>query len=306
MRSLASYVRVFCGFEACLRQSSSCGRYRASVGRDEERIEQEIGGAERPPRPRNLSSTYLQEALDALHAIGNAPSLYRPWPPPEARVENEVQRGLMLLIARQTRRVWARKAVLFAALAGESYVNEFISALVPANSRQYETLDRLSTVNKYLRGTRDAYGETLFFRDREPMRLIVELFGLRDKLVHPKPGFGVASWLEADDDSEEDFSPTQVAEYMIAVGGAGGIMIRRAYGFDAIDPIASAIWFGRPAIRAYAQRHVTVPPVERPPEPPLLQQALEHVSKRPVLDDPQLSINRLRAARKARRHRPAS
>jgi hypothetical protein len=222
------------------------------MSRDEDRIEEEIAGAERPIRPRNLSSTYMQEAVDALHAMGNAPSLYKPWPPPAAR--DRVRRGVMTVLARQTRRVLARKGVPFAALAAESYVNEFIAAHVAIGTSVYEKLDRFSPVNKYLRGTAESYGETLFLRDREPMEEIAELFDLRTRLGHPKPGFGPASWLEEDDASEEPFAPTRLAEFIIAVGGAGELMIRRAYGFDATDPIASAMWFGRDAIRAYARR----------------------------------------------------
>jgi hypothetical protein len=251
------------------------------VGRDDDRIKQEIAGAELSVRPRNLSSTYLQEAVEGLHAMGHAPSLFQPWPPPPGCADNATQRAMMFLGARQTRRVLGRKVVMFAAFAAESYVNEFIAAHVDPGTRQYQTIDRLSPVNKYLRGARDAYGETLFFREREPMPLIAGLFELRDKLVHPKPGFGLASWLEADDEVEEEFTPQKVAEHVIAVGGAGEVMIRRAYGFHVIDPIAAGIWLGRPVIRAYAERYVTLPRAERPSEPPLLRQALEYVRQLP-------------------------
>jgi hypothetical protein len=270
------------------------------VSRDEQRIEEEIAGVHRPARPRNLSSTYLEQAADTLYAMGNPPSLYKPWPPPPARDDNQRQRAMMALAARRSRRVMGRTAVLFAALAAESYVNEFISAHIAADSRQYRTLDALNPVNKYLRGTHEAYGENLFFRDREPMQVIAALFEMRTKLVHPKPGFGPASWLDQDDDSEGEFAPAVIAEYVISVGGAGEVMVRRAYGFDAIDPIASVLWLGRPAVRAYAERAAALPPIGRPPEPPLLEQALEHIRRLPVLDHPDLTMNRLRAAREAR------
>ena len=85
------------------------------MSRDEERIEEEIAGARRPGRPRNLSSTYLEQAVDTLHAMGNPPSLYKSWPPPQAPDDNRIQLAMMALGARYSRRIMGRTALLFAA-----------------------------------------------------------------------------------------------------------------------------------------------------------------------------------------------
>jgi hypothetical protein len=270
------------------------------VRRDEERIEEEIGGAERPARPRNLSAAYLDQAIDALQATGNAPSLYRPWPPLKVREDNAIQRGVVGLDARRARRMFCRSAVLFAALAAESYVNEFLAVHLADRPDDLRKIDRWPTVKKYVRGTGDAYGEQLFFDDREAMPVIRELFELRHKLVHPKPGFGPPHLFESDAESEIDFAPPKIAEFVVMVAGAGDLLVRRAYGFDALDVTAAVAWMGRSVIRVYGQRAAAMPPPSRPPERPLFLQALEHVQKLPSLpNDPTLSANRLAAARPA-------
>ena len=110
---------------------------------------------------------------------------------------------------------------------------------------------------------------------------------------------------DEDDASEQDFAPPKLAEFVVMVGGGGHLLVLRAYGFDSFDVVASATWFGREAIRAYAQRAVTMPLPGQASEPPPLQQAMVRVceSRSPALNDPRLSINRLRAARAELRSR---
>jgi hypothetical protein len=139
------------------------------------------------------------------------------------------------------------------------------------------TIDRWPTTKKYLEGTHEAYGEQLFFDDREAMPVIRELFRLRNKLAHPRPGLGVPSMFEDDNADEQEFMPSRLAEFVVMVGGAGDLLVRRAYGFHALDLMASATWYGREAIRTYGDRADNMPPPERPSEPPLLQQAIAQI-----------------------------
>jgi hypothetical protein len=96
------------------------------VDRDSERLEEEIAGVERPERDVGLSGEYLLQALDGLHNAGDPAHLYAHWrrfPPPDPeKVEADMRAA-----ARRARIRAARTAVLFAALAAESYVNEFLS-----------------------------------------------------------------------------------------------------------------------------------------------------------------------------------
>jgi hypothetical protein len=271
--------------------------------RDAERIEQEIAGVERPERDLGLSGEYLLQALDGLHAAGDPAHLFAHWrrfPPkdPAARLAQ------MRVEARRARLRAARTAVLYAALAAESYVNEFLSV-----HAVLEKWDREPTHRKYLKGTHDAYGSPLFFADREAYPEIVALLKLRDRLVHPKPGFGVAADRgEPNDRFEALFALPRVAEYVVMVGGGADLLMPRAYGFDSVDVASTVVWRGRSVIRGYAKRHSTLPEWDAPTERPLFRQAGDHVmAMDPLPDAPDASWTRLRKARETREsHAPTT
>lgn len=184
-------------------------RHRSkSMGRDEERLAAEERGEERPEKPRTLSAAYLEQSLDALYAAGNPAVLFEKWR--EKPPKNKTAEAFMVLTARRTHLAQCRTATLFAALSAEAYVNEFLAAHLKGND--LKAVDRMSPVDKYVLGTKLAYGESLFFRDREPFPVINELFKLRNQLVHPKPGFGPAGPLGPSGDFEQLFPPTRVAE----------------------------------------------------------------------------------------------
>jgi hypothetical protein len=264
--------------------------------RDAERLEEEIAGVERPERGLRLSGEYLLQALDGVHAAGDPAHLFAHWRrfPPKDPVARATQ---MQAAARQARVRAARTAVLFAALAAESYVNEFLSV-----HGVLEKWDREPTHRKYLKGTHDAYGAQLFFADREAYPEIVELLKLRDRLVHPKPGFGVATELgEPDVKFEALFALPRVAEYVVMVGGGADLLMPRAYGFDSFDVAGTVVWRGRSVIREYAKRHSKLPAWDAPAERPLFRQAGDHVmAMDPLPDAPDASWTRLRKAREAR------
>lgn len=118
--------------------------------RDSERLEEEIAGVERPDRDVGLSGEYLPQALDGLHDAGDPAHLYAHWrrfPPKDpAKVDADMRAA-----ARRTRIQAARTAVLFAALAAESYVNEFLSV-----HGALTKWDRGPTHRKFLKGTHEA------------------------------------------------------------------------------------------------------------------------------------------------------
>jgi len=266
------------------------------ANRDADRIEEEIAGAERPGRDAGLSGDYLLQALEALDEAGDPSVLFAHWRrfPPK---DPAAVRGQMRTAARRARIRATRTAVLFAALAAESYVNEFLNA-----HGVLDKWDREPTHRKYLKGTAEAYGSPLFFADREAYPIIVDLFKLRDRLVHPKPGFGVAGTTgEPDANFARLFAMGKVAEYVVMVGGSAELLMRRAYGFDSVEVIGTAIWRGRPVIRNYAKRHARLPAWNAPSERPLFRQAGDHVMAMPrVADIPGDWWTRLRDARQRR------
>ncbi|HEV7938050.1 MAG TPA: hypothetical protein VGP18_08510 [Solirubrobacteraceae bacterium] len=266
------------------------------ANRDAERLEEEITGIERPERHAGLSGEYLLQALDGLHDAGDPAHLFAHWrrfPPDDpGKVENEMRAAALRARVRA-----ARTAVLFAALAAESYVNEFLSV-----HGTLEKWDREPTHRKFLKGTHEAYGSQLFFVDREGYQPIVDLFKLRNRLVHPKPGFGV-SGLHGDPETEFEqlFAMPKVAEYIVAVGGSADLLMPRAYGFESVDIAGMVIWRGKSVIRDYAQRHAKLPAWDAPAERPLFRQAGDHVMAIPALPNvPGTSWTRLREARQKR------
>lgn len=267
--------------------------------RDQQRLEEEIAGAERPLRPESLSSDYLMQALENLHDAGDPAALfayYRRFP----NQVNDATAEPMEAGARQLRLKSARTAVLFASLAGEAYVNEFLRAHLDQDA-DFRAVERMSTVDKYFVGTRLVYGERIFFRDREGATELRELFELRNRLVHPKPGFGVPGLHgPATDEFASLFALSRVAEFIVAVAGYADAMTRRAYGFDQPDLPAVIIWRGRTIVRDWAARQSGIPSWDAPAERQLFRQVSDYVMSLPPLPDhPDASWTQLRKAREA-------
>jgi hypothetical protein len=245
-----------------------------------------------------MSAAYLEEAAETLHAIGDSRVLYRE----SAGFDptNRMQASMAVLLARKRRRMLCRSTVVHAAFAAEAYVNEFLAVQMADRPERFAEVDWWSPAKKYLEGTAESYGEPLFFEDREAMPVLRDLFDLRNKLAHPRPGFGMPTFMEQDDEDEAKFAPPKLAEFVVMVAGAGDLLVPRAYGFHEVDVIATSLWRGRDVVRAYAQRAANLPAPGQPPEPALVQQALRHVSSMPSLVNPELSTNRIAAARARR------
>jgi hypothetical protein len=224
-----------------------------------------------PDRPRSLSGEYLQQSLNALHSAGDPHALWdAEFRKAELHPEGE---AVGFLLAQRRRIEFARNAVLFAALAAESYINEFLAARL--DGRDFDAVDRMSTVNKYVLGTKLAMGEALFDREKPPVPALVDLFKTRNRLVHPKPGFGPPSIIGRADEYDELFAPSSVAWFVVMVAAAGCVLVTRAFGPKTMDIPASVIWPAHEVVLDYGRRAMTLPDRGDEPEPSLFAQAME-------------------------------
>jgi len=271
--------------------------------RDAQRIEEDIAGAERIMRPRTLASGYLHQSAEAMHAAGDPRHLYRQWRqrmPPMPFGRDFMQRW-----ARDERFRQARTCILFAAFAAEAFVNEFLAAFELPESRLKE-IDMRPTVWKYIDGTAEAYGERLFWAEDEVMPTLKKLFDLRNLLAHPKPGFGSPGFFEPDDPQfEARFAMSELAEYLVMVGGAADLLVWRAYGYGQVDPLATKLWRARTVVRDFARRRGHLPEPDEPDESSIWNQIGDYLDTQPPLGDhPDASWTRLREAEKRRRSEP--
>lgn len=219
-----------------------------------------------PIRPRNLASDYLHQATEALHNACNPAYLYAQWRP------NMVRSGMgqfwMRRWAQETRFRESRTCALFAALASEAYVNEFLSALTSSRS-QFKKLDEYSPVKKYTDAVAQVSGTAMFNEGDALVPTLGKLFKLRNRLAHPKPGFGTPQQLaEPFDEKIEALFPTNdLADYVVTVAGAASTLVARAYGPEAIDVPAGMIWHARGAVYDFATRFAELPAPDAPDEP---------------------------------------
>ncbi len=177
-------------------------------------------------------------------------------------------------------------AALYAAFAAEAYANEFLAAHL--SKSDFEAVDRMATVDKLVVGGQLAVGEPLFVRDDELIQPISQLFGLRNKLAHPKLGFAPQ---RADPGNhgqgtfERQLDPRIIAKQLVAVAGAGRRLTqrmprRRAAGLTPADLYPRVIWTGRPAVIAYAERVAALPEQWANAEPRLFAQAWDWDARR--------------------------
>ncbi len=215
-----------------------------------------------PPRRAGVSDEYLLHALEALQNAGDPAHLfaYWRWCSPKEPLKFP---GRMLAEARQARTRAARTSVLFAALAAESYVNEFLAA-----HGVLQEWDREPTHRKYLKATAAACGSRLFVADMAPYPTIVHLLKLRDQLVHPKPGLRGVAPGGSDAGPESFFTMRRLSEYIVMVG-YGAVLMQMTYSFDIVEMTGAIAWRGQQAILAYARRHARIPAWDERSERPL-------------------------------------
>jgi len=116
----------------------------------------------------------------------------------------------------QQRLSFARTSVLFSALAVEAGAN-FYMAVALADT-DLKALEKLPPPDKLLVAPRLAGHGQLFEADREPMGLVVRLFKLRNRLMHPKVGtVTVGGARLTGKEGYEDFNPKTAADFVVAV-----------------------------------------------------------------------------------------
>lgn len=219
-----------------------------------------VSGQDDEPRrdPRRLSNQYLVQAVEALESSGDPRALHEDlWK--QTLPDEPGERGIHTGWARQRHQNYCRTAVLFAALAAESYVNEFLRAKL-VDDDDFKSLDSLQTPDKYATGVFLLSGQRLFERGREPHNTIVDLMKLRSRLVHPKPGFGpVNPYFEPPGEFEARFTPPRVVHYIVQVARAASVLIAEAYPLDHIDITSSIVWDGRRPLQDYGRRLKDLP-----------------------------------------------
>lgn len=110
------------------------------------------------------------------------------------------------------------RAILFAAIAAEAYVNAFLNDHLAATD--FKVVDKLGTVEKYVVGTRLATGRELFPRGREPIGKLKRLFKLRDNIVHAKKReiqVDPSGSVSPSTPGRTDHTPTNAADLILAV-----------------------------------------------------------------------------------------
>jgi hypothetical protein len=243
---------------------------------------EEVGRDEMPDfrdRPATLSSLYMSQALDAFGESGDGPTLYADL---YGKSDLHPTESALAIIEGERRRTVRRlQAVLFTALATESYANEFLAAHL--SRKDFEVVDRLSPINKLVVGTGFGSEKPIFQRGRAPIPKLTRLFKLRDRLVHPKPGFGPDAIGEPLREFEAQFAAQDVADFLVSAAAAGYVLLKRAYGPDHLDIWTDLIWFAKDTLFEFAAEAEDLPSVDGKPPQTLLARLINHRSK-PIVD----------------------
>lgn len=265
--------------------------------KDAQRIAEERDGVGRPA-PATLASSHLAQALDAFDDACSPEAVFAPrkiWP----LLPSDSIRSRRTL-SEITQRNLCLTATLFTAFAAEAFVNNFLEVhdvKSQLSATKFKKLDRGSTVQKYVEGVALAY-EPLFDREDEVMPAISELFGVRNKLVHARPGLGPPIAYMPDPTWRHIYSATKVAEWLVAVAGAAELMEVRCYGFDYHSLPAALIWHGRNIVIDLAARSEPLPDPEMAGRAPVIQLLAEAaVARAEQAEGIRLTIHEIRDAR---------
>lgn len=265
--------------------------------KDEQRIAEERAGIARPA-PATLAASHLAQALDAFDDACSPEAVFAPrkiWP-----LQPSDPIGSRRTLSEITQRNLCLTAVLFTAFAAEAFVNNFLDVhnlKSQVSATKFRTLDRGSTVHKYVEGVALAY-EPLFGPDDEVVPSISELFDVRNTLVHARPGVGPPLAYMPDPTWRSMYPPTKVAQWLVAVAGAAELMEVRCYGFDYHSLPAAFIWHGRDIVTELATRSEPLPDPAMTGRAPVVQLLAEAAARRAGrATHVRLTIDELRDAR---------
>jgi hypothetical protein len=265
--------------------------------KDQQRIEEERAGIARPA-PATLASSHLAQGLDAFDDACSPEAVFAPrkiWPlKPSDSIRSRAT------LSEITQRNLALTATLFIAFAAEAFVNNFLHVhdlKSRVSATKFKNLDRGSTVQKFVEAVAIAY-EPLFRPNDEVISAISELFDLRHKLVHARPGIGPPTAYMPDPTWRSMYPPTKVAQWLIAVAGAAELMEVRCYGFDYHSFPAAVIWHGRNIVTDRAARSEPLPDPAMTGRAPIIQLLAEEAANQAKrVGDMRLTIDELREAR---------
>jgi hypothetical protein len=138
--------------------------------------------------------------------------------------------------------------------------------------RDFEAIDRLPTLDKLVLGTR-LVGGPAYERGEGDGQTIGQLFALRNKLVHPRPGIGRfprgAEWPRPD----PTFNGPTAAGYGIAVARVGLNLIQIAFPHpNYVETPAVEIVRGETYLRKLAERASSPPTPAEDPLPDLVDE----------------------------------
>jgi hypothetical protein len=222
-------------------------------------------------RPTSLSSLYMKQAIEAFGDSGDARSLYGAF---HGRTDlDKTGSAFVFLNARDRQTELRLDAVLFLALAAESYINEYVRTRF--DGADLDAVDRLSPVNKFILAPRIDSPSAIFHRDKYPIPRLAELFALRNRLVHPKPGFGPGGPLDRDPEFAKQFQSDRVVDFILAVGASGFFLLKRAYGRDHIDLWTHLVWRGRDELIAFAGEARLTPDIAAESPPALTRRLMD-------------------------------
>jgi hypothetical protein len=232
-------------------------------------------------RPATLSSLYMSQAVEAFGESGDGPTLYGHMYGKSDL--DPTESALAVIEGDRCRTVSRLQTVLFTALATESYANEFLAARL--SRKDFEVVDRMSPVNKLVVGTGVENEKAIFQRGRAPIPKLVKLFKLRDRLVHPKPGFGPDAVGEPLGEFKAQFAAEDIADFLISAAAAGYVLLKRAYGPDHLDIWTDLLWFTKETLYEFAEESESLPPVDARPPQTLLARLLDQRSKPIVVSE---------------------
>jgi hypothetical protein len=178
---------------------------------------------------RTLAGVYLRQALDAFRAAGSSDGLYVGSIAPMARgwaSDDDAKLGVLHGEALHQQQEHCRTAILFAALACEAYVNEYLQERL--GDADFKAVDRLPTLEKLVVGCRLVDGPQ-FQRGEGDGQVVGELFRLRHKLVHPRKGVGRYPRAAELPRRHDDFNPTTAVQFIQAVARVGDALIASAF-----------------------------------------------------------------------------
>lgn len=163
------------------------------------------------------AGAYLTQSREALLDCGRPNVLY----PRNFRDSETIDLKLRLQahLSAQTKQIeLARTSILFAALAAEAYVNTYLGNAL--TGPDFEAVDRLPTLEKFVLGPELVLGRRLFSRGDNPGQAIGDLFRLRHQLVHPKGGKVRVERGTLMDPRFESFNAEAAARFIVEVAAA--------------------------------------------------------------------------------------